>query len=127
MKKIVALLLLASFQSFTFPNSSVDNGVKPSNPNNIEIINDSNYKVDLENSKIIGVHTFKKRLGITNFDQLTLKEQSLIQKKAAKLKCCKIVCVFDYNTPIQLKNFDIEKEENKKNYFFFYFIQETSN
>jgi len=125
MKTLLALLFFVSLQSFTFTTSSYDGGAESCDSKNIEIINDDNFKIDIENSKIVGIETIKKRAGISSFDQLTQKEQKSILKKAVKYKSCKIVCDFEYETPEQLKNFDVEKENNKKNYFHFYFVQET--
>lgn len=125
MKTLFTLFYFVSLQSFTFTPSSYDGSRESCDSKNIEIINDDNFKFDIENSKIVGIETIKKRAGISSFNQLTQKEQKSILKKTAKFKSCKIVCDFEYETPKQLKNFNIEKETNKKNYFHFYFVQET--
>jgi hypothetical protein len=125
MKTLFTLFFFVSLQSFTFIQSSYDGGKESCDSKNIEIVNDVNFKFDIENSKIVGIETIKKRAGISSFYQLTQKEQKSILKKAAKFKSCKIVCDFEYETPKQLKNFNIEKENNKMNYFHFYFVQET--
>lgn len=125
MKKILLLFFIASLQSFTTNhNSSTFERKNFCIKTKIEIIDDKNYKLDIAKSKIIGVQTIVKRNGIYRYEDLTEKEKKRLLKKAKKLKSCKILCDFDYETPKQLKNIDYEKENNKKNYFHFYFIQD---
>lgn len=73
---------------------------------------------------IKSVEIIKRRDGVQSYNDLTEKEKKALIKKAKKLHCCKIVCDFNYEIPSQLKNFDVEKENDKKNYFHFYIVRE---
>lgn len=90
---------------------------------NIQILNKNNFELDLKKYRIVKSEVILKRAGINTYEDLTDAEKRDLMKKAKRAKCDIVIYDLNYETPQQLRNYDTQKEEDKKNYFHFYFIK----
>jgi hypothetical protein len=114
MKTLMTLALLLSYSLIYGQQESTHYEVS-CDSKEISFYDDADFLFNARN-----VITIKKRDGVNSFKDLTDQEIKMLKKEAKKLKCCLVICDFDYQTPTSLKDFDEMKENEKKKYFHFY-------